>query len=289
MGWKLEYDGKKYKNVVEMGKNIPLLTSVLVQWTDDADWIAANAAANCYDTNITYGGKLAEKIVLHCVESGHNTVYEHNLFTFFKKVPIFVARQDLRARHASFDERSLRYCRADNESLTYYLPDYLSETVIERTDDKKKQQFLKDMREEWIELHERTIRFYSKYTDEELNEIWNEFDLNGERVRETVRATLPLGINTMYMDSRNAASWIHHSAKRLCLRAQKEIRLIAYQQIKQLKEVAPIIFGGVNRPCMMSKGCTEARKCGVTSLEETGRWEVKFYEKIMKPKLYDKK
>ncbi|HLO11576.1 MAG TPA: FAD-dependent thymidylate synthase [Pseudoneobacillus sp.] len=285
MSWNLEYDGKSFKNVVELGKEIPLLTSVLIQWSDDADWIAANAAANCYDTNVTYGGKLADKIVAHCVESHHNTVYEHNIFTFFKKVPIFVARQDLRARHASFDERSLRYCRADNGSLTYYIPDYLSESAIRRAEEKsltREVQLLRDMKEEWIEQHERTLQFYSKYTDQELNDIWDVLNIDGERVRETVRASLPLGINTMYMDSRNAASWIHHSEKRLCLRAQKEIRLIAQQQVKQLKQKAPVIFRTTNMPCMTAGGCHEAKKCGVIDLEPTGRWEVKYFEKNIK-------
>src|SRR5690606_2332978 len=152
----LEYKGVQYKNVVELGKAMPMLASTMIGWYDGAELLLANAAANCYDTNIagnTETGEpcnLGKKLIIHCRDSGHNTVIEHGSATFLKKVPIFVARQDLRARIASFDERSLRYTkieRSDEDmnkaiddlieeiiafdreadgSLKYYIPDYLS-------------------------------------------------------------------------------------------------------------------------------------------------------------------
>jgi thymidylate synthase (FAD) len=299
------YKGKQYKNAVELAQDIPLLTSVMVGWYDGAEILLANAGGLCYDTNIksevkvdkdkiiqmlnandfsniydaiSYEvGKVGTRVIKHCQESGHNTVIEHGSATFIKKVPIFVARQDLRARIASFDERSLRYCRCADGSLTYYIPDYLHEAKIEREKDESKKSFLQQMRTDWVDQHERTIQFYSKYTDEELNEMFESLGLEGERVRETVRASLPLGINTMYADTRNIWSWVHHSAKRLCLRAQKEIRIIRQQEVNQLKRVFPIVFGDVNMPCMMAQGCHESRKCGIINLEESGRWEVNYY------------
>jgi thymidylate synthase (FAD) len=50
----------------------------------------------------------------------HNTVFEHAVFRFAVKCPIFVARQWMRHRIGTFNERSLRYCIADRE---YYVPD----------------------------------------------------------------------------------------------------------------------------------------------------------------------
>ena len=300
---KLEYKGNTYKNVVDMGKDMPILSSTLIGWYDGAEIVCANAGANCYDTNIntkvivdkemirsmldnddfsniheaiSYDlGKVGSRIVQHCRDSNHNTVVEHGMATFFKKVPIFVARQDLRARHASFDERSLRYCRATDGSLTYFIPDYLNENNINKMKDNGNMEqyyFLQKMRIDWIDQHERTLDFYSKYTDDELNGMFDSLDLDGERVRETVRAALPLGINTQYVDSRDLWSWLHHSAKRLCLRAQKEIRLIRRQEVNQLQKVFPTVFQDVNMPCHMSGGCPEQKTCGLIKLDETGRW-----------------
>jgi hypothetical protein len=49
----------------------------------------------------------------------HNTVFEHAVFRFGVKCPLFVARQWMRHRIASYNEKSLRYCIADRE---YYVP-----------------------------------------------------------------------------------------------------------------------------------------------------------------------
>ncbi|MBC7314909.1 MAG: FAD-dependent thymidylate synthase [Chloroflexi bacterium] len=56
---------------------------------------------------------------LMAAEPKHNTVFEHAVFRFGVKCPIFVARQWMRHRIGSFNEKSLRYCTADRE---YYVP-----------------------------------------------------------------------------------------------------------------------------------------------------------------------
>jgi thymidylate synthase (FAD) len=313
MSVKLEFKGKQYRNVVEMGKDMPMHTSVMIGWYDGAELLIANAAANCYDTpikgNLETGEpcKLSKKIMLHCRDSGHNTVIEHGAATFFKKVPIFVARQDLRARIASFDERSLRYTkisrsdedqdlevddlikrivrfeRKEDGSLLYYVPDYLSAETIARVKKDHPDNTYADrlllMRHDWIEQHERTIDFYSKFIDEDLKEMFDAIGVESERVRETARATLPLGIMTTYVDTRNLWSWLHHSAKRLCLRAQKEIRMVRHQEVRALAKVFPTIFGDVNMPCYQSQGCPETKTCGLIDLDETGRWAKTYLNK----------
>lgn len=52
-------------------------------------------------------------------QPAHNTVFEHAVFRFGVKCPIFVARQWLRHRIGTFNEKSLRYCLAQRE---YYVP-----------------------------------------------------------------------------------------------------------------------------------------------------------------------
>ena len=266
---RFNYNGNRYPNAVDMSKDMKPLTSVLVNYTEDAEIACANAAALCYDSRVShaYGlNKVGKKVLEHCMESGHNTVLEHGVATFVKKVPIFVARQDLRSRIASFDERSLRYCRASDGTLEYYIPDYLSIehiTAIGESGDYDQANILIEMRKNWIETHEKVIWLYSDYTDEEVTE---RIGVGGERLRETMRAMLPLGISTVYMDTRNIWSWIHHSKKRLCLRAQEEIRKIREQEVDQLTAVYPNIFSKVGRPCRMN-GCEESTPCGLVKLD----------------------
>lgn len=57
---------------------------------------------------------------LMAAEPKHNTVFEHAVFRFGVKCPIFVARQWMRHRIGSFNEKSLRYCAATRE---YYVPE----------------------------------------------------------------------------------------------------------------------------------------------------------------------
>jgi thymidylate synthase (FAD) len=52
-------------------------------------------------------------------EPKHNTVFEHAVFRFGVKCPLFVSRQWMRHRIGSFNEKSLRYCIASRD---YYIP-----------------------------------------------------------------------------------------------------------------------------------------------------------------------
>lgn len=246
------YQGVEYKTLVELAKALPLNSAKLVQWTEDADRFAAEAGSLCYESEPRLG------IVNHCRDSGHNTVLEHNIFSFVKKVPIFVARQDMRARHATFDERSLRYVRLNNGGFEYYIPPELKKPGREQELD------------QWIYHHEKAFELYGHYTDEEIME------------NERARAILPLGIATMYTDSRNAVGWRHHAIKRLCLRAQDEIRLLYRSITDQLVEKAPRLFGDLDMPCYMKQGCGEVKTCGLIELDPKTRRAVAYEKKLQR-------
>ena len=247
------YKGVEYPTLVDLAKALPLNSAKLVQWTEDADRFAAEAGSLCYESHPHLG------IVNHCRDSGHNTVLEHNLFSFVKKVPIFVARQDMRARHATFDERSLRYVRLDNGGFEYYIPPELKKIGMEQELD------------QWIYHHEKAFELYGHYSDEEIME------------NERARALLPLGIATLYTDSRNAVGWRHHAMKRLCLRAQHEIRILYRSVTQQLIEKSPRLFGDLNMPCYMKDGCGEVKTCGLIPLDPKTNRAVA-YEKILHKK-----
>lgn len=242
----LSFNDIEYPSLVELANALPINSAKLVQWTENSDLFAAEAGSLCYES------KPHLNIVNHCRDSGHNTVLEHNIFTFIKKVPIFVARQDMRARHATFDERSLRYVRLEDGRFEYYIPPQLKKASN------------KEELDRWIEHHEKTFELYQHYTNEEIME------------NELARSILPLGTVTIYADSRNAVSWRHHTMKRLCLRAQSEIRLI-YQSIQsQLIENSPRLFSDLDKPCFMPQGCGEVKPCGLIELNSATKRAVAY-------------
>lgn len=243
------YNNVEYPTLVKLGKALPINSAKLVQWTDEADKFAAEAGSLCYES------KPSLQIVNHCRDSGHNTVLEHNIFSFVKKVPIFVARQDMRARHATYDERSLRYVRLDGGGFEYYIPPILKELG--------KEQELND----WIYHHEKAFELYGHYTDEEIME------------NELARSILPLGTATIYVDSRNAVGWRHHIIKRLCLRAQNEIRLLYRSITNQLIETSPRLFEDLNMSCFMKQGCIESKPCGLIELDSKTKRAIKYEQK----------
>ncbi|MHB0857025.1 MAG: FAD-dependent thymidylate synthase [Anaerolineae bacterium] len=84
---------------------------------DDA---VVRGARICYQStskSTEADGRLIRRLMAS--EPKHNTVFEHAVFRFGVKCPIFVARQWMRHRICSYNEKSLRYCIADRE---YYVP-----------------------------------------------------------------------------------------------------------------------------------------------------------------------
>ena len=272
----LNHKGVRYQSVAKLAQSLDLMESKLISYNPEGEQLCALAGSMCYDTEgvLDDNGDLTAKgrgVIKHCVSGGHNTVLEHASATFVKKVPIFVARQDMRTRHASYDERSLRYCRNDTGMLTYYTPPHFSTEYIDSIEDTAIRNELRALADMWVTTHEKALDFYSKYTDDELMErLWKPLDFSKERVLETGRAVLPLGINTTFIDTRNAWSWYIHAKKRTCLRAQNEIQLVRSQELEQLKMVYPTIFAGVDRPCRMG-GCAESKPCGKVKLDANRR------------------
>lgn len=73
---------------------------------------------------VTFGSKSKgaekdKKLVEYLLAHGHHTPFEHSVFQFHIKCPIFVARQWMRHRMASYNEISARYTEVQEE---FYVP-----------------------------------------------------------------------------------------------------------------------------------------------------------------------
>jgi len=102
-------------------KRIQVLDRGWVQLEDcmGGDAAVIHAARICYQSRARSddGARLIRRLMSS--EFKHNTVFEHAVFRWGIKCPIFVARQWMRHRIGSFNEKSLRYCAAARE---YYVP-----------------------------------------------------------------------------------------------------------------------------------------------------------------------
>lgn len=77
---------------------------------------SARVSYNTYHEEIEEGD---DKLIAYLLKHKHGTPFEHNLFTFNVKLPLFVAREWIRHRIGSFNEVSMRYTKIVPE---FYVP-----------------------------------------------------------------------------------------------------------------------------------------------------------------------
>lgn len=144
-------------------------------------------------------GESDAKLARHLIRMGHGTPFEHSVFTFYVKCPIFVARQWFRHRIGSYNEMSMRYCVADRE---YYVP--------------------RDLEGEgWEADRERYVA-----SMEEAFDAYEAMQTAGLR-REVARGVLPVAVYTQFFWTVNARSLMNFLDLRLDTAAQWEIRQYA--------------------------------------------------------------
>ncbi|NLT72913.1 MAG: FAD-dependent thymidylate synthase [Chloroflexi bacterium] len=139
----------------------------------------------------------------------HNTVFEHAVFRFAAKCPLFVARQWMRHRICTFNEKSLRYCAADRE---YYVPD------VERG------------RDAYCAHMEASFDLYESL----VQQGWP---------KEQARGVLGTAVYTEFIWTVNAWSLMNWLEKRLDAGAQAEHRAYAEAAMSLFEKAMPITAG----------------------------------------------
>jgi len=182
-------------------------------WIQLEDWMGGDAAVIrgariCYQSEAR-SDKADERLIhsLMKAEPKHNTVFEHAVFRFGVKCPIFVARQWMRHRICSFNEQSLRYCVADRE---YYVPE---------GDLPDREAYVRHM-EASFDLYEQLVA--------------------GGWKREQARGVLGTAIYTEFIWTVNAWSFMNWLCKRLDPGAQWEHRQYAEAALAIFEQVMPI-------------------------------------------------
>ena len=169
-----------------------------------------------------------KKLIRFLWANHHETPFEHSVFKFHVKCPIFVARQWFRHRISSYNEISGRYTRMKEE---FCLPEYLRAQKArnykyENLDEKDNQELLAKIES-----------FYQQASD-----LYKELLSRGV-AKEHARIVLPLSLYTQFYWTINARSLINFLNLRLDEHAQFEIREYAVAISEMFKQKMPWTYG----------------------------------------------
>ena len=236
----------------------------LLAYTPEPEKTVACAAKLCYaaaDIDTVYEGLTEEKTAsfLEMLNSiGHESPIEHASFTFgIEGVSRSLLAQITRHRIASFSVQSQRYVK--EEGFQFVLPPEI-EAVPEA-----KEEFLRAMEEDQKHYERLTALLKEKHQAALLaaGETETAAARKAEKKAiEDARFVLPNACATKMICTMNARSLLNFFSHRCCNRAQWEIRELATQMLKEVRQAAPHLFGQAGPPCLRGN-CPEGKmSCG---------------------------
>jgi thymidylate synthase (FAD) len=217
----------------------------LINYSENAEKKIALAAKLCYasDAERIYDDENVNEFVNKLKKMGHMSPFEHASYSFLiEGISRVTSHQLVRHRLASYSQRSQRYVSHDN--FEYITPPSLeNKTII--FDDRSEQ----------------NAKYYYRECMEKIADMYK---LLSEAVDdEDARYILPNACETKIVATMNTRELIHFFNERLCQRAQWEIRNMAAEMLKSVKEVSPIIFKNVGPKCVELEKCPEGKmSCG---------------------------
>lgn len=259
----------------------------LMAHTPNPDAVVAAAAKLCYSPVGVDGimEKLTDeevaKFVEHLVSMGHESPIEHVTFTFgIEGISRSCSHQIVRHRIASFSQQSQRYVKLDQ--FEYIIPpeieriDYAKEIFIDHMNncqeayddlvstlvyhkmdklyptwfDEVEKEFDGLEKEEQAALDFSPLKLWAEHNKKKYNTIEKE-------AIEDARYVFPNACETKMVFTINARSLYNFFSKRCCNRAQWEIRQLADEMLKLVKEVAPVLFKNTGAPCTVTGKCPE--------------------------------
>lgn len=159
-----------------------------------------------------------KKLISFLMREKHASPFEHSIFQFYVKCPIFVAREWFRHRWSSFNEFSMRYAVPD-EIEFWTPPDDHWREQVGKPGDYSFKKIESDTKKGMAEaaMH----RVY-----EEAESAYRNMLMNGI-AKEIARAVMPVSMYTQFYWTVNARSMINFLSLRNDEQAQLEIALYA--------------------------------------------------------------
>lgn len=215
---------------------------ILLEHTPEPERLVAAAARLCYSPKGAaelledFTPEKVEGFVRKLVSLGHESPMEHVCFTFgIEGISRACSHQLVRHRiGASYSQKSQRYVR--EKQFDYVLPPTI-EASPELTDT-------------------------FKDTMAHLQGVYEELLAAGIPA-EDARFVLPNAASTSLVLTMNVRSLWHFFELRCCQRAQWEIRNLAYEMRRLVREVAPLLFAKAGPTCESLGLCFEgSMSCG---------------------------
>jgi len=191
----------------------------------DADELAEFAGRNCYQSFHRPNPATYENVnyLKHIIDSGHESVLEHASATFYIEASRSVLTELERHRHLSFSVVSQRY--VDMSEIGTHVHPAFTELSGEDADDA-----------EGVLLD---VEAFTKDAYEYLYHIFTEAGFPRKKAREAARSVLPNMINSPMVVTGNHRAWRYVIKARWHEAADAEIRDLAGELLRQLREVAP--------------------------------------------------
>ena len=237
---------------------------ILLAHTPEPEKTIAAAAKLCYspsgvtELKDSLTDDKAAGFVEMLAEIGHESPIEHASFTFgIEGVSRAFLAQITRHRIASYSVQSQRYVKKD--AFDYIMPPEIEKNA------EAKAEYEKAM----AQCQEHYDKIAEILTDVHLKEMTaNGIDEKtakrnaSKKAIEDARFVLPNACDTKMVVTMNARSLMNFFAHRCCNRAQWEIRAVADEMLRLVKEVAPELFKYAGPSCLRG-GCPEGKmSCG---------------------------
>ena len=198
----------------------------------DAENLVEFAGRACYEsfdrpnprteTNAAY--------LRHILEVGHDSLLEHATATvYIRGISRSATHELVRHRHFSFSQLSQRFVPTDSADLV--LPKDIAEDeqlrqMVERAAD--------DIRFVYDEL---LLALEENLAAEQPNAL-----LRRKQARQAARAVLPNATESRIVVTGNYRAWRHFIAARASEHADSELRTVAVEVLKLVREQAPVLF-----------------------------------------------
>lgn len=209
------------------------------------DWIGSDERI-VQAARVSYGAgtktvREDKGLIDYLIRNSHTSPLEQVQFTFYAKMPIFVARQWVRHRTAKINEISARFSIFEDE---FYVPD-ISRMQTQSAHNKQ------GSSEELIPNADE----YPARISQTQSEIYQEYEshLNAGMARELARINLPVSIYTKWYISCDLHNLFHFLKLRLGEHAQYEIKVYARAMYDLIKPIVPYACESFERHILNGK------------------------------------
>ena len=196
-------------------------------------------ACVCYNTNEKY----AEKVGKSCMIEGHMSGSRGDFFKFEIECPRFTIDQIVRHEQGVFKNvQSQRYVDMDDDFSIYVPPKVVNNPII---------------LEQYIQYEE-----MCKVQYKVNRACFDNSGITGEKANDLMRTMLPIGVKSKVRIGFTLEALIHFMHKRLCVRADEPIRMVAKLMRDEVLKVQPEYQELLVPQCEDMMYCPEKHTCG---------------------------